>query len=110
MSLEIDLSILRRANRRRQEEWDLNGVITVEYSAIELAGEIGELLNVVKKISREKMGLRGSRATTKDLEQEFGDALITLDLLAMRMNVDLTLALRKTFNAKSAELGLNTKI
>ena len=107
---EISLGNLRAANHSRQIEWDNSRQITPEYSAIEFAGEVGELLNVVKKIFREKLHLRGTRATHQDLENEMADVLITLDLLAMRMNVDLTAALRRKFNDTSDKLGLRVML
>jgi NTP pyrophosphatase (non-canonical NTP hydrolase) len=130
---EITLDRLRMVNRTRQIEWGAGDKITIDFSAIELAGEIGELLdvmevitndhiavklagksgkllNVIKKMLRERLNLRGSRASLEDLENEFADVLITLDLLAMRMKVDLTAALRRKFNETSSKLGLMTKL
>ncbi len=107
---EITLDRLRMANRVRNCEWGGGDKITAEYSAVELAGEVGELLNVIKKMMRENLGIRGSRATINDLEDEFADVLITLDLLAMRMKVDLTESLRRKFNETSSKLGLMTRL
>lgn len=106
----ISLDDLRLANRLRQTEWDVANKITVEYSAIEFVGEVGELLNAIKKMIREKLELRGSRSNIGEVEDEMADVLITLDLLAMRMGVDLTEALRCKFNATSYKLGLRTKL
>jgi hypothetical protein len=51
----------------RQREWDRNGRLTPLYHALELGGEIGELLNVIKKQERLRLGLPGSTATDGEL-------------------------------------------
>ena len=107
---EITLTDLRGANVSRQREWDPTGKITPDFFALELAGEVGELLNVYKKLMRHKLELPGSRATREDLENELADVLIVLDLFAMRMDVDLTTALKRKFNATSDKLKLSTKL
>ena len=54
---------LRAADQKRQAEWDTDGKADLAYRGNELAGEVGEACNVIKKIERERRGLRGSRAT-----------------------------------------------
>jgi hypothetical protein len=66
--------------------------------------------NVVKKLVREKLGLRGSRATQEDLEDELADGQICLDLLAMAAGVDLGAATIRKFNERSRDLGLQTML
>lgn len=56
---------LRAANVARQEEWDPGDKITLSYRGNELAGEVGEACNIIKKIERERLGIRGSRATVE---------------------------------------------
>lgn len=51
----MDLWDLREANRARQIEWDADNQITVTYRATELAGELGEACNVIKKLERERL-------------------------------------------------------
>lgn len=98
---------LREANAARQVLWNggehkSNGPL---YAATELAGEVGELCNVVKKLEREKRGLAGSRATRGQLEDEIGDVLICLDLLASEYGVDINVAAGRKFNKTSEKLG-----
>ncbi|ARQ01906.1 MazG-like family protein [Pseudorhodoplanes sinuspersici] len=78
-----DFTTLRAANRARQHEWDKNGGISIEYRCNELAGEMGEACNVIKKLERERLGIRGSRATVGQLAEELADVVICVDLIAM---------------------------
>ena len=97
----------------RQIAWRAEGDgddIPNEFYAIEFVGEIGELFNVMKKLMREFYGVRGSRATREDLEDEFGDALICLKNLAARYHVDLNRAACKKFNATSIKYGFPHRV
>lgn len=78
----------------------------IMFDALELGGEVGELLNVVKKLEREDRGWRGSRATDHDFADECADVLICLDKLARRKGVDLVAATIAKFNATSEKVGL----
>jgi len=100
---------LRILNEIRQKEWDPTDVITLAYRGNELAGEIGEACNVIKKLERERLGIRGSRATIEQLAEELADAVICLDLIAMQAGIDLNAAVIQKFNATSEKYGLKTK-
>lgn len=82
---------LRGANAARQKEWDKAGGIDPAYRANELAGETGEACNVIKKLERERLGIRGSRDTVAHLAEELADVVICVDLLAMSYSIDLPL-------------------
>jgi len=60
----------------------LNGAVF--YTAIGLAGEVGELLNKIKKIARDNITL-----DKDDIAYELGDILWYLSELARAMNIDL---------------------
>lgn len=75
------LDDLRKANEIRQGEWDPGSKITLDYRGNELMGEAGELCNMLKKMDRERLGLRGSRVTLEDLAAEMADVVICSDLL-----------------------------
>ena len=77
---------LRQANAARQAIWDDTGMIDWSWRVNELAGEAGEVCNVLKKIRRERMGIRGSRATINDLAEELADVVICADLCLMHMD------------------------
>jgi NTP pyrophosphatase (non-canonical NTP hydrolase) len=107
---QLTLAALRDANVRRNREWDPADQLDLSFRANEFAGEAGEVCNVVKKLVREKLGLRGSRATQQDLEDELADGQICLDLLAMAAGVDLGAATIRKFNERSRDLGLQTML
>lgn len=85
----IRFDTLREANIARQAEWDAGNSITLLYRAIELAGEAGEACNLVKKLERERLGIRGSRANLSELAAELADVIICCDLIAMQAGIDL---------------------
>lgn len=101
---------LRAANTARQKEWDPGNQLTIAYRGNELAGEVGEACNLIKKIERERLGLRGSRATTQQLAEELADVVICADLIAMDAGIDLEQAVRDKFNATSEKVGLRTRL
>jgi NTP pyrophosphatase (non-canonical NTP hydrolase) len=81
-------STLRDANAARQLVWDPEGFArNIDWRANELAGEIGETNNILKKLHREACGIRGSRATKDDLADELADAVICVDLLLIEWRV-----------------------
>ena len=100
---------LRAANDARQKEWDTGNQITLAYRGNELAGEVGEACNVLKKLERERLGIRGSRATKEQLAEELADVVICADLIAMDAGIDLDVAVRAKFNATSEKVGLATR-
>lgn len=101
---------LRAANVKCQKEWDSDSRISLTYRACELAGELGEALNVLKKIERENLGLRGSRATVDDLADELADVIICVDLLMMDLDIDMHAAVSKKFNQTSKKYNLKTRM
>lgn len=100
---------LRSANVARQKEWDAGNQITLSYRGNELAGEVGEVCNVIKKLERGWMGIKGSRDTQEHLAEELADVIICCDLIAMHMSIDLEQATKNKFNATSAKVGLQTR-
>lgn len=106
----LNLAALRLANHTRQQEWDKDSSITAAYRAMELGGEVGEALNIVKKLERERLGIRGSRATVPELAHELADVIICVDLIAMQYGIDLSAAVAQKFNATSEKVGLRTRL
>jgi NTP pyrophosphatase (non-canonical NTP hydrolase) len=104
------LSILRQANETRQKEWDPNNNITIEYRGNELAGEVGEACNLIKKLARERLGLRGTRTNNYELAKELADIIICVDLIAMQLGFELNYAIKQKFNETSSKYGLKTII
>jgi NTP pyrophosphatase (non-canonical NTP hydrolase) len=101
---------LRRANSARLAAWEEGNKADPLFHATELGGEVGELLNIAKKLHREAMGWRGSRATEDDLAEEIGDVLICLDKLAAQFGIDIAEATAAKFNATSDKVGLPFKL
>ena len=56
----------------------------VYYTAIGLAGEVGELLNKIKKIARDK-----AQISKEDITSELGDVLWYLSQLATEMGISM---------------------
>lgn len=108
--MKLTFDVLRLANHTRQQEWDKEGRINASYRAMELGGEVGEALNVVKKLERERLGIRGSRATPEQLAEELADVVICADLIAMHYGIELGEAVATKFNATSEKVGLSTRI
>lgn len=104
------LEKLREANKIRQKEWNVNGYTSLTYSSNELAGEVGELCNVIKKLERERLGLVGSRATLEQAADELADVVICADLLADQLGIDLSASIPVKFNKTSEKYGLKTRM
>lgn len=107
---DSDFTTLREANRARQAEWDSGNQLTLAYRGNEMAGEVGEACNVIKKLERERMGIRGSRDTVAHLMEELADVVICAHLCAMGVDGDLDMAVRDKFNATSEKMGLKTRM
>lgn len=101
---------LRAANAARQAEWDPGKQISLSYRGNELGGECGEAQNVIKKLERERLGIRGSRANVGDLAMELADVVICADLIALAEGIDLDAAVAAKFNLTSQNVGLSVRL
>lgn len=116
---------LALANMDRQKEWDADNQITSSYRSNELAGEVGEALeqairqlqlgaasgrtaNIVKKLERERLGIRGSRSSREELAKELADVIICASLIACDYGIDLDHAVEEKFNETSKKQNLKT--
>ena len=104
------LNQLRRVNADRYYAWTDGADAGIMFDALELGGEVGELLNIVKKLDREERGWRGSRADPAGFADECADVLICLDKLARRQDVDLEAVTIAKFNGTSDKVGLPHKL
>lgn len=105
----MNLQKLRTANVERDVEWVSDDVkLSLTFRSTELAGEVGEACNIIKKIERERLGLVGSRASLEELAEELADIIICTDLIAMDLNIDLSEAVKKKFNKTSDKYNLQT--
>lgn len=107
----MKLTNLRAANIARDQEWNTGSErVSMTFRATELAGEVGEACNVIKKLERERIGLVGSRDTKEHLAEELADIVICTDLVAMDAGIDLDAAIAAKFNATSEKNGLTTRL
>lgn len=108
------LNHLRIANTARQAEWPGGSKVDLAFRGLELAGEVGELLNLVKKVVRLKRGITGTKEQMVDLhlalQDELADVIVCVDLLAMDLGIDLSKAVPFKFNATSEKHGLQTRL
>jgi NTP pyrophosphatase (non-canonical NTP hydrolase) len=98
---------LRKANIARDKVWNPDNKLSLSFAGNELAGETGEACNIIKKLDREVLGLIGSRADPRALAEELADVIICVDLIAMRLGLDMAEAVKNKFNKTSEQRGLN---
>jgi len=101
---------LRAANNERQKEWGVGIDAGTLFRATELGGEVGEALNEVKKLERERLGIQGSRSSVEKLAEELADVIICTDLVAKDYGINLAEAVRDKFNKTSKKVGLQTRM
>jgi NTP pyrophosphatase (non-canonical NTP hydrolase) len=101
---------LRTANKTRDAIWDPEEKIGWSFRGNELAGEVGELCNQLKKLDRQALGLRGSAPDIENIFDELADVIICVDLIAMDLNINLWAAVKAKFNKTSDEHGLAVKL
>lgn len=106
----LSFDTIRKANIERDKVWNPDKKLTPLFRATELAGEVGEALNVVKKLEREKLGLVGSRSNKDQLAMELADIMICVDLLAIEYGIDMAGAYAAKFNLTSIQRKLNVLI
>lgn len=104
------LNKLRKANYERGIAWADGGEFSPLFMATEIGGEVGELLNVIKKLERAKNFERGSTATHEQLEDEIGDVLICLDRIAEYYDVDIAEVTARKFNKTSEKVDLPQRL
>lgn len=95
------LDQLRKANRMRCPEFG-HGEIedwSLEKWGIAIGGEVGELLNILKKI------VRGDEIDVKDAGKELADVIIYADMIAQRLGLDLRSEILAKFNEVSDRIG-----
>lgn len=104
--MSLNVSSLVEGSRVRNLLWDPEGKLTPLFFGNELAGETGEACNIIKKIEREKLGIKGSTATIDDLAKELADVLICVANIAWSYNINLAQATKDKFNETSKKINL----
>jgi NTP pyrophosphatase (non-canonical NTP hydrolase) len=67
-------------------------------------------MEATKKWLRSQRRIAGTVAALSDVEDEMGDVLIALDLLADDLGIDLTAAWKRKFNKTSRKYNLETRV
>ena len=81
-----------------------------------IAGETGELCNIIKKIKRGDFGKYpleendGVNDTKQSLADELADIIIYADLLSQKAGINLREAVKEKFNKKSDKIGCKIKL
>lgn len=104
---------IQAANHSRALRWHPGGLEEWSPSdwAVALGGECGELLNAVKKLNRLRDKLSHLRNQSSNegevidkIAEECADVFLYLQLLAMRLGIDLEHAIVQKFNAVSEQM------
>jgi NTP pyrophosphatase (non-canonical NTP hydrolase) len=108
--LSLSFAKLRCANVQRNQQWTGGVAAGLSFRGLELGGEVGEALNVAKKLERERLGWRGSRSTLDKLAEELADVIISADSMAMEAGINLAEAVVRKFNATSVANGFPQRL
>ena len=109
------LKQLKEANKVRCSKFGHGGGIN-EWSPAEwacaVAGEVGEMCNLIKKENRgDKLDRDGITPITPELiGKEAADVVIYLDMLCQRLGIDLATAIVNKFNEVSDKIKSDIKI
>lgn len=109
----MDMNAFSEENRTRCESpngfnhklssWSLSDWL------VACGGELGEAMNVAKKLNRVRDGVPGNKESPEELEQELADELadayVYLDLTAQSRGLRLADIVRSKFDRKSKEIG-----
>lgn len=124
--VKLTFGQLRHANIERQKEWDGDAEFSELFFSNALGGETGEMAevilalqvqvavgkaqNIVKKLERFALGLRGSVSDRHSLGKELADVVFYADLLANRAGLDLASCVVNKYNEVSDKYGMHSHI
>lgn len=105
--------VLKQLKYANQERVEIFGHTIEDWSLPEwgnaVAGEVGELCNIIKKVNRGDMTLEEANQT-EVIANEAADVVCYLDLLCQKAGIDLATAIVNKFNAVSHKKGSDIKI
>ena len=112
---ELTFRGLADASFRRDIEWmghppDNRDLL---FNTVELAGEVGEVCNAVKKLSRTRLGIVGGKSEAESIEhlrEELADVVICAGRVAGVLGINLGDAVVIKFNRTSEKNGLETRL
>ncbi|WP_447896007.1 hypothetical protein [Vreelandella sp. GE22] len=108
--LHLSFKLLRGANNERQAEWPGADKADTTFKALEVCGEAGELAEAVKKLMRGGHGIAGTKAGLGNVADELADVVISADLLAAHLEINLASSIASKFNKTSDKYGLLTRM
>lgn len=108
MDYGIDMNNVPESAFEGIEEQSLNSDNLL--SVIDLAAEVGKALNTIKKLERERLGIKGSRDTLENLARLLARTVAFTILVSDHYDIDLEQATKDKFNATSIKVGLNTRL
>lgn len=104
----LSFALFREANNKRQLEWPGYEHTDTTFKALEVCGEAGELAEAIKKLTRAERGIAGTTASLESVADELADVIISADLLAAHLGIDLAKATAAKFNKTSRKYSLQT--
>jgi NTP pyrophosphatase (non-canonical NTP hydrolase) len=112
--MNLTFNTLRKANTARTLEWTGNSSNdSLLFRATELGGEAGEVLNAIKKFTRQQFGWSGGidqDESIKAIAEELADVIICVDRVAAYLDINLNVAVKDKFNKTSDKYKLTVKI
>ena len=102
----MDFKRLREANSARylENKGNCHNWLITEWTNA-LAGEVGELCNIVKKTRRGWDGDPNIEDLKQDIGYELADIIIYADIIVSKLGIDLGEAIREKFNIVSNKRG-----
>ena len=114
--MSLTFEELRSANSARGKLWNTGKydfLVELLFRSNEMAGEVGEAANKVKKLARTMLNMKGGQnidTLRAEIAEELGDIVICVDRVAEIINVDLGQATADKFNKTSAKHGFPVKL
>lgn len=111
--MDYNFDNMQDAQSARLAAWerDARADVPISFYSTELAGEVGEACNHVKKIERERLGMRGSTSTPQKAIEELADVAIAARNMAIKLGcTDFDSVIQSIWNAKSIEIGLPHRV
>jgi NTP pyrophosphatase (non-canonical NTP hydrolase) len=113
---DLTLAEISAINAQRCEKWhgEADPWTSADWGNA-VAGEVGEMCNVIKKLRRIETGVIGVKDPPKGellnmLADEVADVYLYLDLLATHHNINLAEAIKQKFNAVSVREGFGERL
>jgi NTP pyrophosphatase (non-canonical NTP hydrolase) len=111
MNMKLNLAEFRKINTQRAVEgFKTYENVPLSFWGCAIAGEVGELCNIIKKLDRVQFGgidagnsYKAADVTPEMIKDEIGGIAIYLDLLASLFKLSLEDSIIETFNSKSEQ-------